>query len=620
MKFLKGLAIGLLSFLLFLSLSIFGLLLLINQTILNSSFITSELDKLNVATLAEELISEQDEEEAFSAELETTLVDTIAKLEAPVKEQISAALSSTLDYLKGKKESPDLTLTLRNTFFNSDFVASLMEELDLPLLLEEFLPAETGQEDFSEDFSKDFVDAIVNAVTELESDIKQRVAAASDPIFDYLLGETESIDLASTLRNTILTSDITLSLIDKIAIFSLASEALGGELTEQIPEEMDFLVDQIDDLMPELTSKIEQQISANVDQLLDYLLGQRQTINIVISLQGIAETLEDNLREHLMEIPPDVLKPRFEEILTEQITQLIPAEVAHLSEVAITDEWVDQQTNIALNPILSYMLGKSSSLNVTISLDPVLANLEEPLKQEFMESPPPELAGSPQSVLEQYFDDYYQELIQGIPSTILIDENMLGADLPAQIDKLFGDLAQMMPTSFDIGEMLAEIIPANQITDALTEAEGSLAEARQDIAEALTDAEESLKEGKDVVGYFQLGYRLLIGLIVLLIAGIVLLNRQVKSATRKLGIILLTYGVPWFAGILAGKYFAGKELARLDTSPYFQELLPRLVNDFSAPLQWFSLVILIGGVALIAVSIIYPRWRQTESRTTDDSS
>ncbi|GAI70294.1 unnamed protein product, partial [marine sediment metagenome] len=325
-----------------------------------------------------------------------------------IREQLYTTLNETYDYLLGKREEPDLKTTLGNTFFNSDFVSSMLDNLNLPLLLEESFPAQTDQEDFSEDF----VEAIVNTVTELESDIKQKIAAASDPVFDYLLGETESIDLASTLRNTVLTSDITLSLIDKIAIFFLASESLGGELTEQIPEELDFLADQIDDLMPELTAKIKQQISANVDQLLDYLLGQRQTINIVISLQGIAETLEDSLREHLMEMSPDVLKPRLQEILTEQITQLIPAEAAHLSEVAITDEWVDQQTNIALNPVLSYMLGESSSLNVTISLDPVLANLEEPLKQEFIESPPPELAGLSPSEIEQYFDDYYQELIQ----------------------------------------------------------------------------------------------------------------------------------------------------------------------------------------------------------------
>jgi len=609
MKFPKGLAIGLLSFLLFLSLSIFGIAFLINQTVLNPNFVTSQLDKFDVAALAEEIISEQEDEEAFSEELETTLVDTIGDLEPTIREQLYTTLNETYDYLLGKREEPDLKTTLGNTFFNSDFVSSMLDNLNLPLLLEESLPAQTNQEDFSEDF----VDAIVNTVTELESDIKQKIAAASDPVFDYLLGETESIDLASTLRNTVLTSDITLSLINKIAVFFLASESLGGELTEQIPEELDFLADQIDDLMPELTSRIEQQISANVDQLLDYLLGQRQTINIVISLQGIAETLEDSLREHLMEVSPDVLKPRFEEILTEQITQLIPAEAAHLSEVAITDEWVDQQTNIALNPVLSYMLGESSSLNVTISLDPVLANLEEPLKQEFMESPPPELAGLSSSEVEQYFDDYYQELIQDISSTIVIDENMLGADLPAQIDELFSDLAQMMPASFNIGEMLAEVIPAGQITDALTEAEGKLAEVRQDIADALETAEEGLEQAREYIGYFQLGYKLLIGFIVLLILGIIFTNRQVKGATRNVGTIFLTYGVLWFAGIFVTKYFIKKaQLPWTEIPPSLEAQLPRLVNDFSAPLQWFSLGLLIGGAVLIVVSFVYPRWRQTQ--------
>ena len=135
----------------------------------------------------------------------------------------------------------------------------------------------------------------------------------------------------------------------------------------------------------------------------------------------------------------------------------------------------------------------------------------------------------------------------------------------------------------------------------------------EQIAEALETAEEKLEEAKEYIGYFQLGYNILIGLIVLLIAGIVLLNRQVRGATRKIGIIFLTCGVPWFAGIFVARYFAGKQIAQLDIPPYLQELLPRLVNDFSAPLQWFSLGLIIGGVALLIVSFVYkPRQQQDE--------
>ncbi len=69
MKFLKGLALTLLSFLLFLSLSIFSLAFLLNSTVLNAGFITSELDRLEVSPLVAEIISEQMPAEELPEEL-----------------------------------------------------------------------------------------------------------------------------------------------------------------------------------------------------------------------------------------------------------------------------------------------------------------------------------------------------------------------------------------------------------------------------------------------------------------------------------------------------------------------------------------------------------------------
>ena len=238
MKILKGLAIGLLSFLLFLSLSIFGWVFTLNSTILNPDFITSQLDKLDVSSLAEEFISEQADEEDFLEELESGLIDTITKLEAPVKEQLGAAIGETYDYLLGRKETPDLRATLGNTFFNSAFVASLMEELDLPLLAEELI---SEQED-GEEFPEELETALVNTITKLEPLIKERVSAAADPIFEYLLGESQSIDLALTLRNTFLSSEVIVSLVDELDIASLATEIISEQLPEDIPKEIEFLV------------------------------------------------------------------------------------------------------------------------------------------------------------------------------------------------------------------------------------------------------------------------------------------------------------------------------------------------------------------------------------------
>jgi len=69
MGFLKGLAVSLLSFLLFLSLSAFGLAIMLNSTILNPDFVTSQLDRLDISSLAEEIINEQNPEEEFGSAL-----------------------------------------------------------------------------------------------------------------------------------------------------------------------------------------------------------------------------------------------------------------------------------------------------------------------------------------------------------------------------------------------------------------------------------------------------------------------------------------------------------------------------------------------------------------------
>ena len=395
MKILKGVGLGLLGFLLFWSLSSFGWAFTLNSTILNPDFITSQLDKLDVATLVEEIISEQEDEEAFSEELDTALVDTIVRLEPVIKEGIG------------------------NTI---------------------------------------------------------------EPIYDYLLGKSESIDLAQTIRDNLLTSEVVASLVDELDIASLATDIISEQIPEDIPKDLEFLVEDVDDIIAELEPTIKEELIAAADPILDYLLGESQSVSIEISLEPIVEDLEDTLKETLLE------------------------------------------------------------------------------------SPPPELAGLPSSELEQYFDEYFGEMTEMVPSTIELDETTFSSEVPAQI------------------------------------------------AEALAEAEERLEEAREYIGYFQLGYKLLIVFMVLLVTGIILLNRQVRDATRKLGIIFLTYGVLWFAGILIAKYFIKKaQLPWTEIPPSLEAQLPRLVNDFSAPLQWFSLGLLIGGVVLIVVSFVYPRWRQTES-------
>jgi len=360
---------------------------------------------------------------------------------------------------------------LNGTILNPNFVTSQLDRLDVSSLAEEIVAEQTSEEEFGTD--------LVNTITKVEPLVKEQVNAAMYAIYDYLLGKSESLDLALTVRNTLLSSDFVASIVDELDIASLAEDFLREQLAEEIPEEVEYLVESLDesldDILIELEPQIKAQMSAASDPIADYLLGVRQSLNVVISLEAIMESLEGILRE------------------------------------------------------------------------------------TFLESPPADLAHLPPAELGRYFDEHFEEWSEVIPSTFELDENLLGIETPA------------------------------------------------DIAEALVEAEEVLEQAKEYIGYFQLGYKLLIGFIVLLIAGIILIDRRVRSFTRKLGTIFLSCGVPWLVATLVSRHFAGRWLAPFDIPSSIQEFLPAFVNDSLAPMLMLSIGLVVVGIVLIIVSVVYKR-------------
>jgi len=148
----------------------------------------------------------------------------------------------------------------------------------------------------------------------------------------------------------------------------------------------------------------------------------------------------------------------------------------------------------------------------------------------------------------------------------------------------------------DLGETILESIPSTY-------------ELNEDSLGAELSAQ--LELARQVISYIQPGYNFLIGFIPLLILGIVLIDRQMSSATRKLGTIFLPEGVLMLVGVFVAKYFAGRQIAPLAVTPYLEEWLPQLVSNFVAPLLMLSIGLIVGGVALLTVSFVYKR--QTSS-------
>ena len=234
------------------------------------------------------------------------------------------------------------------------------------------------------------------------------------------------------------------------------------------------------------------------------------------------------------------------------LSQQIPSEEEELTAEALRETltdlepWLKEQTAGAVNALYDYLEGRSQSLSLEVPLEPVKESLRENMREVFLQSPPPELAGLSPAELEPYFNEYYQQFSQEIPSTFELDESSIPPEVMA-----------------------------------------------------------TLGETKQYVGYFNLGFTAMIGFILLLILLIILVHRQVRGSTRGLGINFLICGAFSLAEVLLAKNAAGPLLAEADLPASLQTWAPQLLNDTLAPLQMYSIGLLAAGVILIIVSFAY---------------
>jgi hypothetical protein len=241
-----------------------------------------------------------------------------------------------------------------------------------------------------------------------------------------------------------------------------------------------------------------------------------------------------------------------EEMLIEQIPEEVRFVAGYLDDViSDLEPWIREQVNTAVYAGYDYLLGKSQSLSLAIDMEPMKQSLRDSLWQALVESPPPELSIVPPALVEQYFNEYYQQFSEQIPPTIEIDESV-------------------------INEVSPEVM-------------GYLEQARR------------------YIGYLQIAYRVAIGATIAIIVGLIFLNREVRGATRSIGIPCLTCGISTYVSTVIIKYFVGIQIAPFGLPAQLQAWLPQFLNDALAPLQMFGIGLMVAGTTLLIVSFVYKR-------------
>jgi len=238
------------------------------------------------------------------------------------------------------------------------------------------------------------------------------------------------------------------------------------------------------------------------------------------------------------------------EMLIGQIPEEMGFMAEHLDDM-VTDlePWTREQVKNAVYAGYDYLLGKSESLSLVIDMEPMKESLRDSAWQAFLESPPPELAGVPPALAEPYFDEYYRQFSEQIPPTIEIDESVIGPEVMG-----------------------------------------------------------NLEQTRRYIGYLQIAYRVAIWATIAIVVGLVFLHRrQVKGATRSIGIPCLTCGISTYVSTVVIKYFAGMQVAQFGLPAQLQAWLPQFINDALAPMQMFGIVLMVVGTALLIVSFVYKR-------------
>jgi hypothetical protein len=377
--------------------------------------------------------------------------------------------------------------------------------------------------------------------------------------------------LAFSLNRTVLNPDFVIAEGEKLEIATLASEAMSQALPEEFSEEaLDSLTETITTLEPQL----KDELNTIVYSVYEYLHGERENFELANLLQltllnsdaiiAVIDTMDGSQMARIIweafgeeiaqEFPlPEEAFPDLVDGLGDLLTDLEP--------------WIKEQVEYAAGPIADYLTGEVESFNVTISLEPLRDGLRGVLLGVFLEFPPDELEGLPPEELEQAFDVFWDEFSEEtLPSTFQIDETVIGKDAPLQI------------------------------------------------ASFTSTAETVLSQVREYVGYVRLAYILSIVVSALLIAGIVLIYRNVKWSTRTLGIVFLASGLVVVAVALIGKNVGGEQMLRamVATPTQLQAWASQVLVDLLAPLQWLGIGFIAGGIALLVVSFVYK-----SSRTTD---
>ncbi len=251
-------------------------------------------------------------------------------------------------------------LTLNQTALNPDFVASQVDNLDIPLLAEEIISEQVPQ---GHDYMSEVVAEVANdTIVDLEPWIKEQASAAIYSFYDYLEGESESLSL------TIPMDTVKESLRDNLwetvqespppeleglppAEIEQTFNQFWSEFSEEIPSTLELDETLLD---PEVMEKLEQ-----ARRIVGYInLTFKILIAIVLLVILVIILIYREVRGSTRQIGITFLTCGIASYVGAFITRSIAgSQLTQLDIPAYLQTWLPQLIKDALSPLEMYGIG-----------------------------------------------------------------------------------------------------------------------------------------------------------------------------------------------------------------------------------------------------------------------
>lgn len=335
MNVLKGIGLALLSLILFISLIAFGVGYTVSSVPLNPHYYARTLNNVNISQTVEDAFNKGDLDIDISANLQTEIFNTLKKTEPVIKKRINIFIEDILTYVKNKKSTTDLRSALSDSFVNTDFIAELLENIDVSNLISE---AAKQQDETGDDSTEIFTDSLISTIDSIEPSFKEQIVNLSNPIFKYLLSETAAIDLKTEIRNTLLSNEFLTEVINKLDLTDIISDILKEEIGEELPGAIDYS-EKIDSLAVTAEPYFKQQLSNAASDIADYVLGIKSDLNITLNIDTAIPNLKTVAKEVYMEQLPSYLQGASQSVIDQEFEkyyadfrQTIPASLSFSSD------------------------------------------------------------------------------------------------------------------------------------------------------------------------------------------------------------------------------------------------------------------------------------------------